>query len=140
MGDILASNMAAVSHFSISSPAGRAFAHPAGISCSVRRNLQKEEEEEEKPLMERENWCHSRSRLSRVCRQACTPANGSAAHTSRCWFHPPVCTHPCVLTHTHKPWMETQYGKHAFLFKYQRQLKQTGRTLRLETLRTLSNA
>lgn len=79
LGDVLASNMAAVSHFSISSPAGRVFAHPAGISCSVCQDLQKVEEEEE-PLMERENRCHSRSGLSRVCRHACPPANGTHPH------------------------------------------------------------
>lgn len=40
-GDMPAKNMATMRQFYISSPAVRAFANPASISCSVCRNLQK---------------------------------------------------------------------------------------------------
>lgn len=127
-GDMPAKNMATMRQFYISSPAVRAFANPASISCSVCRNLQK-------GRRRKSHWWGEKlvSLLEltvRACRHACTYSHLHTGQqpTDQMFAAPPVCTHSRVLTHTHvtgRPWRETQYGKHAFLLEYKRQRKQT---------------
>lgn len=64
------------------------------------------------------NWCHYRSRVS-VSAGAHAHLQTGQQSTDQTFAPPPACTHSCTLTHTHKPWREIQYGKHAFLMKYQ---------------------